>query len=428
MRPTPKVLPRANYHTTHKIFIRDVLPDEDMKSPSSSTSLFGNRLHMESLANLLPARVFTVFRPQAAPVIMIGFTKRHVPSPMSGGSGQTTAGAHTMPNFIKTAAVAVAAALACAVAGAADFSAQTIRLAHTAAVSHAHHEAALQLAKNVSERTGGKVKVEIYPAGELGDQPALAEQVTLGALDSAVVSLGNLAMYSKKLNAMTAPFLFKDYDHAHRTIDAFVMPWMNEGLAQHDAVGLSMFDYGFRQTTTKGVPVNSAADLKGVKIRVPPATGLLAAFDAVGANTQKIAYSELYTSLKQGVVTGEENPVFTILADSLFETQDELALTNHYFDCQVLLFNKMFLDGLQPELQAILKEEAVKAQNLTRDRISHGEAAVIEELKKKGMHVTNPDRDSFVKLMKPAYDKIGELAGKDEMKRLLDAVEANRAK
>lgn len=413
----------------HEIFIRYVLPYDDMKLSSSySSSLCSSRLHMESLANLLRARVITVFRPQAAPVIMVSFKKRHVPSPMGGGSGQTTAGAHTMPNFIKTAAVAVAAALACAVAGAADFSAQTIRLAHTAAVSHAHHEAALQFAKNVSERTGGKVKVEVYPAGELGDQPALAEQVTLGALDSAVVSLGNLAMYSKKLNAMTAPFLFKDYDHAHCTIDAFVMPWMNEGLAQHDAVGLSMFDYGFRQTTTKGVPVNSAADLKGVKIRVPPATGLLAAFDAVGANTQKIAYSELYTSLKQGVVTGEENPVFTILADSLFETQDELALTNHYFDCQVLLFNKMFLEGLQPELQAILKEEAVKAQNLTRDRISHGEAAVIEELKKKGMHVTNPDRDSFVKLMKPAYDKIGELAGKDEMKKLLDAVEANRAK
>lgn len=250
-----------------EIFIRYVLPYDDMKLSSYSSSLCSSRLHMESLANLLRARVITVFRPQAAPVIMVSFKKRHVPSPMGGGSGQTTAGAHTMPNFIKTAAVAVAAALACAVAGAADFSAQTIRLAHTAAVSHAHHEAALQFAKNVSERTGGKVKVEVYPAGELGDQPALAEQVTLGALDSAVVSLGNLAMYSKKLNAMTAPFLFKDYDHAHRTIDAFVMPWMNEGLAQHDAVGLSMFDYGFRQTTTKGVPVNSAADLKGVKDR-----------------------------------------------------------------------------------------------------------------------------------------------------------------
>lgn len=65
----------------------------------------------------------------------------------------------------------------------------------------------------------------MYPAGELGDQPALAEQVTLGAMDMAVVSLGNMAMYDKKLNAMTAPFLFTDYDHAHRTIDAFVMEW-----------------------------------------------------------------------------------------------------------------------------------------------------------------------------------------------------------
>ena len=155
-------------------------------------------------------------------------------------------------------------------ADAADFDNLTIRLAHTAAVSHAHHEAAQLFAKNVAERTGNKVKVEVYPAGELGDQPSLAEQVTLGALDMAVVSLGNMAMYSKKLNAMTAPFLFEDYDHAHRVIDGFVMDWMNQGLAEHDSVGLSMFDYGFRQTTTQDIVVNKAEDLKGVKIRVSP--------------------------------------------------------------------------------------------------------------------------------------------------------------
>lgn len=300
--------------------------------------------------------------------------------------------------------------------------ATTIRLAHTAAISHAHHEASVSFAKSVEMRTNGKVKVEVYPSGELGDQPALAEQITLGAVDMAVVSLGNMSMYSKKLNAMTAPFLFTDYDHAHRVIDEYVMSWMNEGLASHDAYGLSMFDYGFRQTTTKGVVVNSADDLKGVKIRVPPSAGLLAAFDAVGANTQKIAYSELYTSLKQGVVTGEENPVFTILADSLFETQDQLALTNHYFDCQVLLINKTLYESLTPDVQKILLEEALKAQNLTREIISHGEATVIDELKVKGMNVTTPDRESFVRKMAPAYQKIGELAGKEEMENLLNAV------
>ena len=234
---------------------------------------------------------------------------------------------------MQTAVKAMFVAGACLIA--ASFSAQaaqTIRLAHTAATSHAHHAAALQFAQNVESRTKGELKVEVYPSGELGDQPALAEQVTMSALDMAVVSLGNMAMYDKKLNAMTAPFLFKSYDQAHQVIDNFVMPWMNKGLASYDAMGLSMFDYGFRQTTTQNVVVNKAEDLKGVKIRVPPATGLLAAFDAIGANTQSIAYSELYTSLKQGVVVGEENPVFTILADSLYETQNQLAMTNHYFD------------------------------------------------------------------------------------------------
>lgn len=300
-----------------------------------------------------------------------------------------------------------------------------IKLAHTANISHVHHEAAQLFAKGVAERTQGKYEVQIYPAGELGDQPALAEQITMSALDMAIVSLGNMAMYDRRLNAMTAPFLFKDYDHAHRVIDSFVMNWMNKGLAQYDAVGLSMFDYGFRQVTTQDIVVNTAEDLKGVKIRVPPSTGLMAAFDALGANTQKIAYSELYTSLKQGVIDGEENPVFTIRADSLFETQNQLALTNHYFDCQVLLINKTIFESLPADVQKIIQEEAIKAQNLTREKISSEEGSVIEDLKSKGMNVTTPDRDSFVKKMHPAYEKVGELSGKDAMNELLEAVKAN---
>ena len=101
-------------------------------------------------------------------------------------------------------------------------------------------------------------------------------------------------------------------------------------------------------------------------------------------------------------------------------------MTNHYFDCQVLLVNKMFFDGLAPDVQKVIREEAVKAQNLTRVRISEGESAVVEELKKKGMHVTTPDRASFVAKMRPAYEKVGKLAGEKEMDKLLTAVKANQ--
>ena len=311
-------------------------------------------------------------------------------------------------------------------AGAQEFKKLDLKLAHTAARSHAHHIAAEQFAKNVSDRTGGKVTIELYPAGELGDQPSLAEQTSLGSIEFSVVSLGNLATYSKKLSAMTAPFLFDDYSHAHKVIDTYVMDWMNKDLDKMDALALSMFDYGFRHTTTKGIPVNKADDLKGVKIRVPPSPGLLAAFDAIGANTQSIAYSELYSALKQGVVDGQENPAFTILADSLYETQDQLALTGHYFDVQALLINKPSWDSMSPELQAIIREEAVKAQDKTRELIEGGEADVIEQLKKHGMNVTSPDKASFVAKMAPAYKKIGELAGSEEMDGLLKAVKEHQ--
>ena len=123
---------------------------------------------------------------------------------------------------------------------------------------------------------------------------------------------------------------------------------------------------------------------------------------------------------------GEENPVFTILADSLFETQNQLAMTNHYFDCQVLLINKTLYEGLSAEQQKVLKEEAVNAQNLTRKMISEGESAVVEELKKKGMNVTYPDRASFVNKMSPAYEKVAQLAGQEAMDEVLNAVKAGQ--
>ena len=149
-------------------------------------------------------------------------------------------------------------------------------------------------------------------------------------------------------------------------------------------------------------------------------------YDSLGAHMQTNIYSDLYASLKQGVVVWEENPVFTILAASLYEIQNELAMTNHYFDCQVLLIDKTIYESLFSELHQIIKEEAVKARDITRARISKGEASVVNELKSRGMHITYLDRQSFIVKMNPAYEKVGELSGKEKMTRLLKAVADNK--
>lgn len=336
-----------------------------------------------------------------------------------GGSGGSTAS--PAPSTADTAESA-------APSGGAEFEEMTLSLAHAAAATHPHNEAALLFAKRVNELTGGKVTVNVYPGGELGDQPAILESCTLGGdADLVIVSQSNIATYMPKLNALSAPFLFDDYDHAHRVIDNYVMDWINKDMpSAMGTYALSMFDYGFRHVTTNGIEVNTADDLKGVKIRVPGSAGLLAAFDALGANTQTIAYSELYQSLKQGVVDAEENPVSTILSDCYYECQDQLAMTGHYFDMQALLINEDTWESMSPQLQEVLKTAAIEAQNLTRELISGGEADTVKQLQEKGMNVTYPDKSTFIAKMDSAYEKMGELAGKDEMDALLAAVNKYR--
>ena len=322
------------------------------------------------------------------------------------------------------AAVVAAAAFCMSSAGAAEFESMKLSLAHSAAASHAHNKAAELFAKEVSEATGGKVQVVVYPASELGDQPALIDQCFNGGdVDLVIASQSNMTTYVPKLAALGAPFLFKDYDQAHATIDSYIMPWMKDDVEDKmNMVPLGVFDYGFRHVTTKDIVVKKAADLKGVKIRGPGSVGLLATFDALGANTQTIAYSELYQSLKQGVVDAEENPVATILADSYFECQNQLALTGHFFDMQALLINKDKYDEMSPDLKKVIEKAAIDAQNLTRTLISGQENEIIGQLKEKGMNVTEVDKQSFKDMMAPAYEKIAKLCGQEELDNLLKAI------
>ena len=321
-------------------------------------------------------------------------------------------------------AAVISSCVAMGTANAADFPEMNLSLAHSAAASHAHNQAAMLFAKEVEEATGGKVKVQVYPASELGDQPALIDQcVNGGDVDLVIASQSNLATYVPKIAALSAPFLFKDYDEAHKVIDSFVMPWISEDMQENMyALPLSMFDYGFRHVTTKDIVVTKADDLKGVKIRVPGSVGLLATFDALQANTQTIAYSELYQSLKQGVVAAEENPVATILADSYFECQNQLALTGHFFDMQALIINKDKFDDMPADLQEVIKKAAIDAQNLTRTQIPGQEAEIIAKLKSKGMNVTEVDKQSFIDKMGPAYERVAKLCGQENLDALIQAI------
>lgn len=299
----------------------------------------------------------------------------------------------------------------------------TMRFGHYAAEDHPGNLAALQFAKNVEERTNGAIKVVVFPSNQLGSPPELLEQNIVGAIDMSLPTQGALDKYSKKFAAVMLPFVFRDYEHVYKVLDGPFMEWAAPDLDKEGLVFLSNWEYGFRNLTNNVRPVNSPADVKGLKIRTPPEIQLQAAMEACGANVTKISFTELILSLKQGVVDGQENPLSVIYHYKVYEVQKYLAMTRHVYNSMVHVMSKKIWEKLTPEQQAIVREESEKAGAYMRKAIQEEEADLIKKLEGVGMIVTYPDTALFKAQMQQAYDRISEYAGQENVEKFLEMVE-----
>ena len=299
----------------------------------------------------------------------------------------------------------------------------TMRFGHYAAEDHPGNLAALQFAKNVEARTNGAIKVEVYPANQLGSPPELLEQNIVGAIDMSLPTQGALDKYSKKFAAVMLPFVFRDYEHVYKVLDGPFMEWAAPDLEKQGLVFLSNWEYGFRNLTNNVRPVMTPADVAGLKIRTPPELQLQAAMEACGANVTKISFTELLLSLKQGVVDGQENPLSVIYHYKVYEVQKYLAMTRHVYNSMVHVMSKKVYDGLTAEQQKIIREESEKASAYMRQAIQDEEADLIKKLEDVGMEITYPDTALFKAQMQPAYDRIGEYAGQENVDKFLEMVE-----
>ncbi|MCW5748636.1 MAG: TRAP transporter substrate-binding protein [Alphaproteobacteria bacterium] len=302
----------------------------------------------------------------------------------------------------------------------------TLKFGHYNAESHPVHKAALQFAANVEKRTGGKVKIQIFPNNALGAPPEILEQARNGVIDIAIPTSGQLDKYDKAFAALMIPFAFTDIEHARRTMDGPMQKWLEPRAQKMGFEIVGVWEYGFRHLTNSKRPILKPEDAKGLKIRTPPEIQLSAAMAALGANVQKIAFPELYLSLSQGVVDGEENPVATIHSAKFYEVQKYLSLTSHMYQAMFHVVNAGTWKKLTPEQQKIIREESAAAGKLTRDLLLSQENGLIEDLKKKGMQVDKPDLAPFKAAMGPALDEIRKFAGADNVTQFMKYVDEAR--
>jgi tripartite ATP-independent transporter DctP family solute receptor len=300
-----------------------------------------------------------------------------------------------------------------------------LKLAHYVPAEHPGGVAAQQFADNVKKRTNGKVIIDVYPNNELGAPDEILEQNIEGVVDFSLGTQGSLCKYSKKFATVMMPFVFDDYDHAYKVLDGPFTDWVKGDLEEIGLEYIGSWDYGFRNLTNSVRPINTPADVKGLKIRTPGEIQLQSCIEAMGANVQAISFNELYLSLKQGTVDGQENPLSVIYYNKFYEAQKYLAMTGHVYNSMNLVVSEKVWTTLPADYQQIIREESKNAAVTMRDLIKNGDAEYIKNLEAEGMIVTYPDKAAFKALMKPSYDKIAKYVGSqeviDEFLKMVDA-------
>jgi tripartite ATP-independent transporter DctP family solute receptor len=266
----------------------------------------------------------------------------------------------------------------------------------------------------------------IFPNNQLGGPPEQAQQIKLGTIDMGLPTQGQLDKYDKAFGAVMLPFIFDSRPLVFRVLDGPAMDWLGPLAEKQGFILLRNWDYGFRNVTNSVRPIKAPEDVKGLKLRTPPELQIQASMEALGAVVQAIAFPELYLALAQKVVDGEENPIAVIYYNKFYEVQKHLAITRHIYNNMIHTIGVNAWMKLTPEQQTIFREESAAAGDLMRKLMAEGEADQITKLEAAGLETTQPDLAPFRALMEPAYQRIADYAGADNVKKFRDMVDEAR--
>jgi C4-dicarboxylate-binding protein DctP len=305
--------------------------------------------------------------------------------------------------------------LASAAAGSVVFAARPVRaaapkyrfkLSHHLQLNHIVEPMSQKFAAEVARRTNGEVEIKVFGAGQIGGLKDNAEGVRLGTLDFSCVDCAQIGLFHPRAGIISLPFLFRDYPHYQKVVQGPIGKQLADEILQKASIRiLSYWPAGFRIMASRNKSIKSAADMKGLKIRIPEVPIYVETMKALGANATPMPWGEVYTALQTGVVDAIEVPSDTIFAGKMYEVSKFLSRTYHIFvDCNLVVSEKVYVTlppDIQKTLYAVAKEVfwdwgAVESQKL--------DVSGWDSLIKAGMQGVEPDRESFRVAVKPVWD------------------------
>jgi tripartite ATP-independent transporter DctP family solute receptor len=260
----------------------------------------------------------------------------------------------------------------------------------------------------VEGKSGGRIKVELYPNGQLGGDRELTESVQMGTLQIALPATSMLAGFDKRFQVLDLPFLFTTREAAFEALDGELGTKLNSLLPDKGFECLGYIENGFRHITNSRKPITQPDDLKGLKLRTMENAMHIAFFKRLGANPTPMSFGELYTALQQGTVDGQENPFTLIYESKFFEVQKYVSATGHVFSVVMLLSNKKFMDSLPEDLRKIVTDAAADFVKEHRRVMPLAEDENMELLTESGMalnELTPEQKKPFVEATASVYQE-----------------------
>ncbi len=310
--------------------------------------------------------------------------------------------------FLKT--VLSIAALAAAM-GTASAQTRTIKFATQNPKGHPVVLGMEKFAELVQAKSGGKLRVNLFPGGTLGSDQANVSALQGGTLEMVSMNSGILAAQVKDFAVFDFPFMFANDREADAVVDGAFGQKMHAKLQEKGIIGLAYYELGFRNISNGRRAINKVADLEGLKLRVIPNPINVDWVKALGANPTPLPFPEVYAALEQRAIDGQENPVTVINANKFYEVQKHLVMTNHQYNPQSVMISKRFWDGLSAAERQLIQEAATESVKFQREQARSQVASAIENMKKNGVAVTELPANEMAILrekMKPVIAKHGE--------------------
>lgn len=333
-------------------------------------------------------------------------------------------------SILRRHALACAASLALSLASfGAHAQERTLKFAFSLAKDHPMGIGAQKFADLVAARSGGKLKVNLFPNAVLGSDPQNLSAIRGGTLDFTTMATGLLAGLNKEFMVFDFPFLFRDFKEAYALSDGPIAKTLLGKLEDQGVVGLGIWDLGFRNITNSKRPITKPDDIAGLKLRVIASPIYIETFKALGANPVPMTFGEVYGALESRAIDGQDNPVAVIETAKFAEVQKYLSLTRHLYTGMPLLMSKKTWDSLSPDERAVVQSAADEAKAEERKVLQSQENESIERLRK-SMQVNEVSADELARMrekVKPVVDKFAAEVGEGLTRQVSDELTRLRA-